>query len=145
MIGVKQIIAGLGWKVGAIAATSVLVATGIWLAVVQWENYRLTSYNQKLDAKINDPATGYIVLLTQSRTNVVSLEGAIKDQADLFKLRADQDAKVLAATQAALNKAQVATRAAERTAASLLAVKPRGATLEARVIDVDSRILESLK
>lgn len=135
----------IGWKGGTIAASFAMVVLGGFLVMAQLENRHLSKVNANLDALINDPKVGYVAKLAQAETNTATLKLGLERQRDSWKAEATKNARLLAETTARLAAAQDETRRAERQVGALLATKPRGATLEARVLDVDQRLLETLK
>lgn len=118
-----------------------LLATGGALLVAKIENRQLVKANTSLDTKV----TGLQRDVAQAETNTEQLKTAITDQKRQWEAKAAQDAAVLAETKRRLVEAQTASRVARSEAAKILATPPQGDTLDARVRDVDARILETLK
>lgn len=138
-------VVGLKWKLIAGAASVSLLGVGFLLAVAQMDNRHLSKINDGLDARINDKNTGLVVQLAQAATNAATLKVSTERQTTELKARAAEDRTRLEAATAALAIAQRKTRVAEARAAILLSQPPRGDTLDARILDVDARLLEMLK
>ncbi|MEG3175846.1 hypothetical protein U1872_06360 [Sphingomonas sp. RB3P16] len=143
--GILDSVTGWKWKLAAGVGSVALLALAGFLAYAQIQNYQLNSVNAKLDAQINDPTTGLLVSVAQCRTNAATAIGGLTAQNGILDAQAKSDAIKLADTTRRLAIAQAETKKAEAQAAVLLATPPRGATLLARVQDVDARLLESLK
>jgi hypothetical protein len=132
----KLLLGGMGIALVGIGGLSVHQAV---------ENRRLTSENVKLDTSISDPNTGFVVRLTQARTNTVACTAAIERQTTALKAQSTRDAASIAASQRRYDIEHTARLRAEQSAQVILAHKPQGATLQARVLDVDAQILGDLK
>ena len=142
---IRALLSKFAWQIGASAAVVALLTVSGFLVAAQVENHRVTELNNVLDARISDPVTGYVVRLAQAQTNAITVTTALERQvADLKAAAAAADAR-LRETEANLATAQRESREARRQAAQILNPAPRGDTLEDRVLDVDARILDSLK
>lgn len=126
-------------------AAAGLVIMAVLYAYALLDNRHLNRVNSQLDARITDPVTGYERRVAQANTNVENLKVAIERQTAEWKTQSAAAAATLAETQRRLDNAQAATKKAEARSAVLLSRPPVGDTLEARIKDVDARILESLK
>lgn len=133
------------WKLATVGTGIVTLALAGTLAVVKLENHQITKLNEKLDARINDPSTGYAARLAQANTNVETLKVQLAEQNDAFQKKSDADTAKLRDTEAKLTAALAARDKIQRQVDAFLAIKPRGNTLEERVLDVDGRLLEILK
>lgn len=122
-----------------------LLAAGTFNVVQAIENRHLSSENTRLDTRINDPKTGYVVRVTQAETNVATCSTTITRQTNAIKLQGQQDAAIIAAVQKRYDVEHASRVRAENSAAAFLAHKPQGATLQDRVLDVDAQILGDLK
>lgn len=122
-----------------------LLAAGTYNVVQAIENGRLSAENGKLDTRINDPKTGYVVRLTQARTNTTTCTMSLSKQTQAIKDLGTKHAAEQARSQARYDAEYAARTRAEKSAAALLARKPQGATLQERVLDVDAQILGDLK
>jgi hypothetical protein len=136
---------GLLFKIGLGVAAVASLVMAYFLFTMSIENENLVKERDRLSLSITDPNTGYIARLTQSRTNVVYLEQAIKTQNEAFKRQSDASKAELERLKKELAAAQARTRAQEKRLAAFMATKPQGVTLEERVTDIDNRILEDLK
>jgi hypothetical protein len=134
----------LKWKISAIAGCALMLAAGVALLLGYAENRHLQKVTRNQDALINAPGTGYVARLAQSETNTVQLKTAIETQRKQFEAKAAADAAVLSETARRLAAAQVLTRRAQAGAAKILATPPQGDTLDARIRDVDARLLETM-
>lgn len=138
-------LAGIKWKLLAgIAGISLLAVTAA-LIYARIDNVHLSRINHALDKRINDPESGLLVTVAQCRTNAETAIAGLETQNKAIQSQADTARKALADATARLAAAQAETRRAEKRVAILLSKPPVGATLEARVQDVDKRFLESLK
>jgi hypothetical protein len=145
IVSIIDTLTGLKWKLAAGAGiVSILIISG-FLAYAQIENRHLAAVNGQLDSRINDPKTGLLVTVAQCHTNAATAVGAVKQQNTALVEQSKKDQAALTETTRLLAIAQAQTKKAEAQAAVLLATKPRGATLEARVKDVDARLLETMK
>lgn len=133
------------WKIATGAATAATLALAAMLVVVKIDNHNLTRLNDQLDSRINDPRTGYVAQLAQATTNVETLKVQLAEQTDAFQKKSDADAAKLHETEARLAAALLARDKIQQQVDAFLAIKPRGDSLEARVRDVDSRLLEMLQ
>lgn len=124
----------LKWQIAAGAGAAISIGLSVALLTAKIEIRHLT--------KVND---GLTVDLTQSKANVATLESAIATQNTALEQMGRDAAAAVALSEARVEAANVARKQAERRAAALLADKPRGRTLEERVLDVDGRIMEALK
>lgn len=143
--GMVDAVTGLRWKIAAGAAALVIAAAGIWLLSLQIENRHLGKLNTNLEARINAPGIGYAAKLAQAETNAATLSGTIDTvNAKLRQQEADAAKTVgeLTVQIATINRANATLRA---NSAHIITGKPEGVTLEARVKDVDARVLETLK
>jgi hypothetical protein len=140
---------GLKWKILTGAGVAATVIMGIALLIAYSDNAHLQKVARNQDILINgNPDTGtpgYVQKLAQAETNTQQLKSAIDAQRVAFEAKAAKDAAVLADTTRLLSAAQAETRDARAAAAKLLASPAHGDTLDARVRDVDARILETLK
>ena len=133
------------WKIATGAAVAATLGLAVTLAVVKIDNHQLANLNEKLDARINDPSTGYVARLAQANTNVETLKVQLAEQNEAFQKKSDADAAKLRDTEAKLAVALAERAKIQKQVDAFLAIKPRGNNLEERVIDVDSRLLEMLK
>lgn len=109
------------------------------------ENRHLSKQNTSLEARINDPATGYVVKLAQARTNSATCTAAITRQNDSIKRQSTKDAAATAAVQRRYDAEHKLRVRAENSAAAFLAREPKGDTATERMLDVDAQILGDLK
>lgn len=133
------------WRIGAVgAAVGLLLVSGLLISA-SVENRRISAVNRALDDRISNPRTGYVVRLAQSETNAKTLQTGLERQVTALRVKAEADAAKLAETERLLALAQADSRVARRRAADLTARAPVGETLEQRVLDVDGKVLESLR
>ncbi len=141
---VPSFLQGQLWKVGALAAGVLsVVLTGLLIAAT-FETRDMTKQRNELSRQINDPATGYVARLAQSRTNEAQLADALEVQKKKFQAAAEVNNAKLKETEAALKQAQAQTAAMEARLKGFLATKPRGNTLEERIRDIDARGLKEM-
>lgn len=133
------------WKLG----TGIAVIGSLVLTVLLMASYRETTDIRKqrdaMSIQINDPKTGYVAQLAQSRTNVVQLTTAIERQVIQFREREAENTRILESTRKQLNAAQAESRKAQAEVRAFLASPPKGNTAAERMEDIDRRILEDLK
>ena len=134
-----------GWQIGGAAAALSLIVVSGFLIAASVENRRITEENRVLDDRITNATTGYVVRLAQAETNVVTVRTALEKQVADLRATAEAAEARLRQTEVALADAQRETREARRAANEILRDRPQGETLEDRVLDIDQRILESLK
>jgi hypothetical protein len=134
----------LSWKVGTIGAAVLAVIIGIFLFSANMENKRIISERDKLSIQINDPKTGYIARLTQARANTDALEAAIVSQNAAMQRQSTEAKLKIEDLRKELAAAQKRSLEAERRLAAFMATKPQGSSLEARVLDIDRRLLKDL-
>lgn len=135
---------GKVWKLGMILVGALSLVLTVLLTMSYFENNNLIKQRTAIMDTINNPDTGYIAQLAQSRTNARTLTSVIAEQKASFETKAAQREAVLAATSAQLARAQAETRDMERKVGSFLATKPKGVTLEDRINDIDRRALKEL-
>lgn len=138
-------ILGLKWKIGAIAAALALAAAAFFLFQAQMENRHLVTENTRLDARINDRTSGYVVQLAQATTNVKTLEAALNTQNERLREQATTSGQRLAELSATVTRIQRENQKLRTDATSLMATRPQGDTLEQRILDIDRRNLETLE
>lgn len=132
------------WKIATGLVGFITVVLMGLLVATYFENRELMTQRDQLAVSINDPRTGYVARLAQSRTNVQTLKAEVERQSAAYvKLSAESQAR-LAAAERRLAIAQRATREMEARLAVFLSQPPQGATLEERVLDIDERILKEL-
>jgi len=130
------------WKVATAGAAVIAAVLMVMLGVSYMQNRDLTAQRQALSSAINDPVTGYVAQLAQARTNVKTLEVRVAQQNEAIDKLSAESAARLATSRRELAAAQAQTRTMERKLAGFLATKPQGATLEARVRDIDDRAMK---
>lgn len=136
------------WKIGTGIAAIMAVILGFLLFSSYNDNKALLTQKQELVSRIEDPKTGYVARLTQANANVVTLRAAIEDTNQKMRLReaeAENSRVKLSQLNKKLAEAQAETRAMEVRLKQFLATKPQGGTLDARVRDIDSRVLKELR
>lgn len=136
---IPSIALGGVWKIATIGAGVITLLLGSLLTASYFENRDLMKQRGELIAQITDPKTGYVAQLSQARTNVATLTQNLDDQRHSFELKAEERERVLATTQAELEAAQKKTADMDKRLSGFLATKPKGATLEDRIRDIDSR------
>lgn len=132
-------------KLIAAGATVALLTVSGMLVYSYIENRHLTKVNGDLTSQINDPVSGFRVVLAKEQANRANLEAAVERQNSVIVRQAVESKRRLADTTAQLATAQRSTRAAQARVAVLLATPPKGDTLAERMADVDARVLEALK
>ncbi len=132
------------WKVATIGAGVISLILVSLLIASTFENRDLSNARAVLASRIDDPKTGYVAQLAQARTNEETLKLVVKRQNEAYTTLSAKSKSDLALTEAALVVAQRETKLAESRLAAFLATKPQGATLEARVRDIDERALAEL-
>ncbi len=130
------------WKIltGGAAVLAVVLAGLLFSSYLT--NRDLSAQRTVLSQRINDPKTGYIAQLAQSRTNVEQLKASIAQQNIAYDKLSKDSADRLAATKLALAQAQRETAVMQRKLDGFLSTKPQGVTLEDRVRDIDHRALQ---
>ena len=132
---------GIKWKIGAIGFGLSSIVLGVACFFLKVENSHLLSKNEELASQI----TVLKIDLDQSRKNTATLEAAVADQNATIEALAKESAERLAAAQIRLAEATKARRKAESRADALLNSALTGSTLELRVLEVDSKVLENLQ
>lgn len=134
------------WKSATFGAAIVAAFLGLALTQSYLENRHLVQQFAQSERRINDPDTGYVVQLAQSRMNAAGLKVSL-DRLNVTLLEQASVAKTrLLETSKALDEAQRKNKENEaRIRRLLLATPPKGNTLEDRYEDIDKRLLESLK
>lgn len=138
-------VTGWKWKAAGIGAVVILAVASFFLFQAQMQNRSLTKLNTQLDARINNPATGYVAQLAQANTNVATLKTAVERQNVTIRTNAATADRKLAALNVALAGAERRNVGLRADAARILATPPKGNTLEQRVLDIDKRVLETLE
>lgn len=130
----------LPWKIftGIAAAASLVLAFFLLLAHAETRSLTKTVANR--DATIKTLNAD----VAREQQNAATLTSTLKQVRADLEAKAAADAAKLAETTAALKTAQANTVAA-RASAARLAAPAKGDTLDARVRDVDARLLETLK
>jgi hypothetical protein len=121
--------ASLGFRIAGAAGILGTLLLGLLLIAAKGEIRHLTKVNQGLEER-----------LAVCVGNTAVLENAIARQNAAMAVRAAADARKLADSTARL----AAVQAAQRRSSKLDAA-PKGDTLDARVRDVDARLLETLQ
>ncbi len=138
-------IGNLPQKLAMGGLTAALVGMGIFTGTQLIENHHKGTQIAGLQASIDDPRTGYRAIIATARANAGNLQAAVDRQTAALKQQGAQDAARIAAVQARYDSEHAARLVAERRVAVFLSIKPQGATLDARVRDIDARILGELK
>ncbi len=138
-------VTGIRWKIAAGAGVAILVIASFFLFQAQMENRHLTKLNAQLDARINNPTTGLNAQLAQARTNSLQLESALATQNQRLREQATESNARLTALTARLTEIQRQNRQLAADRARIMATPPRGTTLDERVRDIDTRVLETLR
>ncbi len=145
LIGFGAGVAGLPWKIATgVAGLSTIVAAGFLLSA-QIENRHLRKIGSELEQRINAPGTGYVSQVAQATTNVAQLKTAIAHQRVLFETAAKADRDRLARLEADIRQVRIANNKLRADSAAIAKTPPHGDTLEARVLDIDARVLETLE
>jgi hypothetical protein len=127
-------ILGIKWKIGTVAFGAATLVLGVQCWMLSSQVAHTTKLLKQCDAD-----------LVTSRNNATALQFSITDQnAKLDALSADS-AKRLSDAAAALAAAQKGTKQAEKRSVILLNGPLTGSTLERRVLEVDAKVLESIK
>lgn len=132
------------WKIATGIGLAICLVLSGCLVASYFENRKLTSQREALSEQINDPRTGFVVRLAQANTNVETLKTALNTQRQSFEIKAAERERVLASTARQLAVAQQATHTMQLKLDRFLATKPRGATLDERVRDIDQRGLAEM-
>jgi hypothetical protein len=135
---------GFLWKAGAIGSVLVGLVLMAFLIAANAENRDLTRQRDALALSINDPQTGYVARLAQSRTNTEQLKAGFERQIVVMRQEAERNARVLESTRQQLQAANARARDLQRRSDRLMASPPEGENLTERILDVDRRILEDL-
>lgn len=145
LTGLIGTVTGLKWKIGTVVAGVGLLAASGALVVAHINEAALTKQNLALDARIDDPKTGYIVRLAQADTNTTTCKSAVLQRDAVIQKQSADSLANNAAIQARFDTEHAARIVAERQVGAFLAHKPTGATVQDRVMDVDAQILGDLK
>lgn len=121
------------WKFGAIGAG---VLSILLVAKVVLLNHEV----KNLEGKLSECQTE----LTTARNNATTLEAALAEQNASIDALIERQKRVMLRAAKELAAAQARTKAAERRAVSLSA-PIKGSTLEQRVLEVDARVMESIR
>lgn len=131
----------IGLAVGGVA----LLASVSFNIAHMAEINTLTREKAKLETSLNDPKTGYVVRLSQAKTNSVQCESSLDTQNTNFKNLSNSSTTKIVALQAQIDTEHAKRVAAEKSAAVFLARKPQGNTDAEKMADVDRQVLEDLK
>lgn len=127
---------------GAVGLLIAVVALP-WALLAEGRSRMLKQDVAELRLRIDHPVTGYVAQLERCAGNRLALETEIAGQNHAIAAwRAEAD-RLKAAGEAALSRAQSATRAAERDAGRILAAQPRPG--EDRCAAADRLILETVR
>lgn len=133
------------WQALTGLATVAALGLSVALMIEKVESRHQRKLATNYYALIHDKNTGYIAQLAQMRSNLAALQGSLDQQsAAVRKISAESEARLADAAQK-LVAAQQATKRAESRVAVLLSNPPRGNTLEARILDVDARVMEAVQ
>ena len=130
----------------ALAILSLALLAGAIFSIVQM--YAARDHKARiaaLEQSINEPVTGYADRLAAARANSGTLEAAVNRQTAAIKAQADQARATLATVQARYDAEHAARVEAEKRVAVFMSTPPKGPTLDARIRDIDARILGELK
>lgn len=122
------------WKIGTYVAGGALLVALTIVFLLKWQ---LNSTREELD-RAN-------ALLVTARNNVTLLEGTIDTQNKSIDAMAKESKRRSEAAAKELAEAQKRTRVVEKRVAVLQDRPIQGSTLEARVLDVDGMVLETIK
>ncbi len=132
------------WQLGTIAACAVAIALGSALVAEKIDHARTEHARAGLYDQVYTPGTGYLARNTQLTTNLATCSGSLDRQSDAIDRLAADSKAALVESEKSLITARAATAAAERRIGVLL--RPLAAADScARVIEMDARLLESLK
>ncbi len=129
------------WKIGAGIGALATIGLGAALVFAKIENANLTNQIDKQTKQI----TALTSDLATSRGNQATLIAQINDQNAAIQKLTEQNAREQAEGRRLLALANEQRRAADARAAALLNRPISGDNLEARIRDVDSRFMESIK
>ena len=131
------------WQVGAIAASAAALSLSVALVASKISEHRLTTRLHEIQASIDDPHTGYVVRLSQCRTNLETVSGELGRQNDAIKRQSEDSAKRIAEAEKSLVVAHAATAEEKGFRAAnpiLRATNPmRQAGAEAKEADFESK------
>jgi hypothetical protein len=133
------------WKIMTGLAGLLSIALSLALANSYFQNRTLQHQVAVIDARINDPKTGFIMKLAQADTNVATLKVALDQQNLKLQAQSDADAKALSDVEAALDAVQHDNQKKDRVISKFLAIPPKGDTLIDRYQDIDQRLVGGLK
>lgn len=134
MLPVFSEIRAQAWKFGTIGLG--VVSLGLCVTC-----FMLDRHADKLQISLDTCASN----LTTARNNATLLEGTIKTQNDSLDAMTKESKRRTDAATKALAEAQKRTRVIEKRVAVLQDRPIEGSTLEARVLDVDGMVLETIK
>jgi hypothetical protein len=135
---------GLPWKIGTIGLSVALLGAGIALTVSKMEFRSLEAKFAKLHDSVYNPKTGLLIQLTQSQTNAETLKGRIRTQNEEIDALSSESVSRMASGTAVASVHKTSGEAKQRL--TIILAPPIKATgLEARVLEVDKRVMESLK
>jgi septal ring factor EnvC (AmiA/AmiB activator) len=129
------------WKFATgLAGIASIVLAG-FLISAQVENRSLVRAKDKVEQQLSDNRAD----LAQSRNNAASLKYQLDTQNGTLRTLSADSERNLADLKIKLAAVEADNRKMTAQLQRFISTPPRGGTLEARVVDVDQRILEMLK
>jgi hypothetical protein len=129
------------WKIATGGAAAVALLLSSLLISTYFTNRDLTRQRDALARQIDDPKTGYVAQLAQSHTNVAQLRTSLEAQTQALDRLSKESKRSKESAQRALDIALAEKHTMEKKLAGFLSTKPQGATLEARIRDIDERAM----
>lgn len=137
-----SLLSGQIWKIATGGAAVLAIILSSLLLSSYFENRDLMDQRNALSQQINDPQTGYVAQLAQSRTNVAQLKNQIEKQNEAYTQLSETSAARLAEAERRLAAAQRASAVMQKQLDGFLATAPKGTTLEDRIRDIDERAMK---
>ena len=137
--------AGQMWKFATGGAAIISLGLTIALTMAYLENKVLSHQIELTDHRVNDPKVGLVALLAQSETNVATLRTTLTTTTEVFTKQAQVDRLRLSYVSAQLVSTQRDNRRKQIVIERIMALPPKGNSIEDRYNDIDRRLLETLK
>lgn len=133
------------WQIGTLGAAVIAIGLLVMLGLTHVELNHARHDVAALNARIEDPQTGYIARLATCHGNVGRLQATLDQQTAAVAAKSAADAKALAKAEADLAAERGRSAALQVRANATLAYKPAGADACARIEDIRRRYVEGLK
>lgn len=133
------------WKFATGGAAIISLCLTIALTMAYLENKVLNHQIELADHRVNDPKVGLVALLAQSETNVATLRTTLTRTTEVLTRQVLADQFRLTQISAQLADTQRENHRKQIVIERIMALPPKGLSLEDRYEDIDRRLLETLK